>query len=678
MTKVTDMRGDQFFASLASRPPFSRMHPRLAVFFKDYLSNEKVVAFGGNNVVNTHLPPYPSRAFDKMVEQFNEIGDASTRRLFSVTWAVTNRCTYDCWHCYNAGRSQQDLPLETLKQVGSQLQELGAVVVTLSGGEPLLRDDLEEIVRCFDDSCSLNLNTTGAGLTAERAQALREAGLFAVGVSLDSAVAEEHDQMRGKKGAFAAALQAVQLAARSGLYPYIISLATREFLESSRFSAFMRFAGNIGALEVHLLEPCATGRLAGRSEVVLSTAERHRILDFQNEVARDESLPILSSLAHLESPEAFGCGAGLTHLYIDGSGEVCPCNLLPISFGNIAGEPVRHVLDKMGRFFKKPRPTCVGRVLGRHITADCLPTNPEVSMEICKKYLARRHSLPRFFKERIEAQSEVGQKDLRAAYDQIHEHYDQHWLKEAGKPTMDLIAKLAPIGNKRVYEAGCGTGFATALIAERLTESGTIVAVDLSEGMLAEARKRSERLGIRNVRFMAGDALEILGKEGLFDIVFSSWVLGYIPLQPFLLVASRALLTHGRVAFVVHKEKSPREPLEIFEEIVTADPSVLQKRVWFDFPRDKEHVEQVIKNTGLEVEHLWEGEVRFCYNRPDEVLEHLLKSGAGTAFYDAIDPTRRQAMEQGFLKRLATRRGPRAGYEVIHEYVACIAVRGHS
>ena len=483
--------------------------------------------------------------------------------------------------------------------------------------------------------------------------------------------------MRGRKGAFGTALQAIQLVAKSGLYPYIISLATREFLDPSRFSSFMRFAGDIGAREVHLLEPCPTGRLAGRSEVVLSPAERRKILDYQNEVACDESLPILSSLAHLESPDAFGCGAGLTHLYIDGSGEVCPCNLLPISFGNLNCEGVRQVLDKMGRFFQKPRPVCVGGVLGRHITAESLPTSPEVSTEICEKHLPRRHALPRFFKDRTKAQSEVGPKDLQSAYDQIHEHYDQFWLKEAGRPTEDLIARLAPTGNERVYEAGCGTGFATALLAEKLRESGTIVAVDLSEGMLAEARVRLESLKIRNVRLMAGDALEILGKEGLFDIVFSSWVLGYIPLQPFLMLARGALLNHGRTAFVVHKENSPREPLEIFAEIVTADPSLLQKRVWFDFPRDKEHVEEVIRNVGLEIENLWEGEVRFCFNRPDEVLEHLLKSGAGTAYYDAVDPTRRKAMEREFLERLAARKGDRP-YEVIHEYVACIARKGHS
>jgi protein-L-isoaspartate O-methyltransferase len=331
----------------------------------------------------------------------------------------------------------------------------------------------------------------------------------------------------------------------------------------------------------------------------------------------------------------------------------------------------------MAGFFQKPRPCCVGRILNKHVTVDCLPTKPEVSAQICEKHLGSKHSLPRFFKLRAKAQSRVGQNDLRFAYNKIHEHYDQFWLKEAAKPVIDLVSKLALNGSERVYEAGCGTGFATALIAEKLTKSGTILAVDISEGMIGEARKRLEGLQIVNVRLMTGDALEVLGKEGVFDIVLSTWALGYIPLQPFFMAARGALLPHGRIAFVVHKENSPRQPLEIFAEIVAADPSVLKKKVWFDFPHDMEQVETIVGEAGLEVERLWDGKVKFRFNRPEEVLDHLLKSGAGTAYHEAVDPKRRKILEKEFLQRLVADKtgGTR---EVIHDYVACIARRGDS
>ena len=112
------------------------------------------------------------------------------------------------------------------------------------------------------------------------------AGSSRVGISLDSDEEAEHDRLRGRAGAFRSALQALQIARDSGLYPYVVSVATREFLQRSRFMPFLRFAAEAGALEVHLLEPSATGRLAGRTDVLLTAPERQQIFDYQAEVAQ--------------------------------------------------------------------------------------------------------------------------------------------------------------------------------------------------------------------------------------------------------------------------------------------------------------------------------------------------------------------------------------------------------
>jgi len=211
------------------------------------------------------------------------------------------------------------------------------------------------------------------------------------------------------------------------------------------------------------------------------------------------------------------------------------------------------------------------------------------------------------------------------------------------------------------------------MIAKRVGAAGEVCAADLSEGMIAEARARARAEGIENIRFIAGDAVELLETESLFDTVFTSWVLGYIPVTPFFRRARNALKPGGRLAFVVHKENSPREPLDIFWDIVAEDPSVLEKRVAFDFPRDLEHVRSELRSAGFEVEHLWDGQITFHYNTRDEVLEHLLKSGAGTAFYDAVDPRRRKALEQRFLDTLSSRQAEERGFEVVHDHISCIA-----
>jgi len=664
------MRGPQLLARLAGEASLSKLHPTMMQFLKEYLENEKAVEFGGRFVINTHLPPFPSRAFDVLLDHFSG-SETGARRLFSVTLAVTNRCSYNCWHCYNDGRSQEDLPLAVIERLASELQELGAAIVTLTGGEPLLRDDLEKIAAAFDDRTSLNLGTTGWGLTPARAAAIRESGVFSMGVSLDSDNEAAHDAGRGKPGAFRAALSALKIASAAGLYPYVVSLATREFLEPERFHAFLEFARSEGALEVHLLEPSATGKLAGRSDVLLGADDRRRMLEYQKEMARHEDMPIVSSFTYLESADAFGCGAGLTHLYIDGSGEVCPCNLVPLSFGNIVREPLDRILTRMGEHFREPRTGCVGRILNRHVPEGALPTPPDVSAALCRKHLPSRHELPRFFKLRAAASDAVGHGELRDAYDSVHGDYDEFWLKEAARPTDELVARLDLSGRERLFEAGCGTGYGTSIISRRLSAGGSIRAVDLSEGMLAEARRRCA--GRDNITFAAGDALDMLGTGGAYDVVFSSWVLGYIPLAPFFAAAELALSRGGRLAFVVHKENSPREPLEIFAQLVAEDPSVLTKRVAFDFPRDAEDVKARLERARLSIEDLREGAIIFRYASPEAVLEHLLKSGAGTAFHDAVAPAKRAPLERRFLEVLAARHNHSGAYEVVHEYVACIA-----
>ncbi|HNQ88354.1 MAG TPA: methyltransferase domain-containing protein [Verrucomicrobiota bacterium] len=667
------MRGDEFFSTIARRPPFTKLAPRVAAFFKDYFAREKVIAFGDRHVVNTHFPPYPSRAFDRLVGQFGQLGDAGTRRLYSVTLAVTNRCPFHCWHCYNAGRSTKDLPLETLERLASDLQARGAVMVTLTGGEPLLREDLADLAGAFGPESCLIVGTTGEGLTPDRAIALKRRGVFAVGISLDSDLEVEHDRLRGRRGAFRTALDALAAARNAGLYPYVVSVATREFLSRDRFLAFLRFAQGAGALEVHLLEPSATGRLAGRTDVLLTASERRLLLDYQAVVAQDETLPILSCFAYLESAEAFGCGAGLTHLYIDGSGEVCPCNLVPLSFGNVGREPLDAILARMGRCFCRPRPGCVGTLLAGRLPAAALPLSPAQSIDFCERHLPRVHDLPRFFQLRDGARgAEVGMAELRTAYDHVHEDYDAFWLVSAADPVDRLIGGLSWTGRERVFEAGCGTGYATAQLAARAAE---VLAVDLSEGMLARAWERLGAAGCTNVRFRCGDALEALGEGGGFDRVFSSWVLGYIPLAPFFEAARKALVPDGRVAFVVHKENSPREPLEIFGELVAADPAILLKRVAFDFPRDADQIRALAAATGFEIETIGEGQIVFVYATAQGVLDHLLKSGAGTAFHDAIDPARREALTGRFLDVLTRRNRGRSGFEVRHDYVACVMKR---
>jgi hypothetical protein len=82
---------------------------------------------------------------------------------------------------------------------------------------------------------------------------------------------------------------------------------------------------------------------------------------------------------------------------------------------------------------------------------------------------------------------------------------------------------------------------------------------------------------------------------------------------------------------------------------------------------------EALAASGFVPEILREGSITFRYPTSEEVLEHLLKSGAGTAFYEAIDPSRQHALRREFLRLLSERNAGRPVFEVVHDYVAATA-----
>jgi trans-aconitate 2-methyltransferase len=315
-------------------------------------------------------------------------------------------------------------------------------------------------------------------------------------------------------------------------------------------------------------------------------------------------------------------------------------------------------------------------MLAPYVPSDALPTVPAVSCAVCERHLAKEHELPEFFRVRTRAGQPAGVAELAHAYNDVHEDYDDFWTVEAGAPVRELIQRLAWHGTERVFEAGCGSGFATVLLAEKLSQGGTVMAVDISEGMQLVARRRVEARPLRNVEFICGDALAALRSIRDLDVIFSSWVLGYIPVGQFLAAANQALRPAGQLAFIVHKENSPRRELGLFARLVARDPLVLLKKVSFDFPRDAAHVGEELRTAGLELVEVWEGSCTFRYPTAEQVLEHLLKSGAGTVFYDAVDRSRRDELTREFLNLLREQRDSEDGFVVSHDYVACMARKG--
>ena len=137
-----------------------------------------------------------------------------------VVWNTTKACNLSCDHCYVAAdtdRAPGELTTSEGKRLLEQLAAYGVPVVLFSGGEPLVREDLAELVGYATDlGLRAVLSTNGTLLTAERARALAAAGLSYAGVSVDGR-RETNDAFRGQRGAFDAAVRGMEAAMDAGL-----------------------------------------------------------------------------------------------------------------------------------------------------------------------------------------------------------------------------------------------------------------------------------------------------------------------------------------------------------------------------------------------------------------------------------------------------------------------------
>ncbi len=137
-----------------------------------------------------------------------------------VVWNVSRRCNLRCRHCYSNSADQNyegELSTEEGFALIDDLADFGVPVILFSGGEPLMRPDIFELVeRARFKGMRAVISTNGTLITAEKAARFKEIGLSYIGVSLDG-VGDTNDRFRGKAGAFNDALQGIRFARAAGV-----------------------------------------------------------------------------------------------------------------------------------------------------------------------------------------------------------------------------------------------------------------------------------------------------------------------------------------------------------------------------------------------------------------------------------------------------------------------------
>lgn len=205
------------------------------------------------------------------------------------------------------------------------------------------------------------LKKDGYSMTLDKAKSLKEAGLFGIGISIDSLYKENHDKKRGYKGAFEKAISAIKNCKEAGLYTMSQTVCTKKMLESGEIYELGKFLKSLEVDEVRILEPIPCGSLLVKPGEIFNKEDKKELINLHVKFNKDKQYPKTSVFPYVESKDQFGCGAGVQHSYIDNEGNFLPCDFVPEAFGNVLKEDINDIWNKMHSKLEKAKTYCYAK-----------------------------------------------------------------------------------------------------------------------------------------------------------------------------------------------------------------------------------------------------------------------------------------------------------------------------
>ena len=241
-----------------------------------------------------------------------------------VTWSITDKCNYKCIYCQRWQKDHSSLPTKEVFRIIDQLKKLHCARISFSGGEPLLRDDMGDIIVYSKKNGISSTVITNGSLVPEKIEWLVNTDLLEI--SLDGP-REINDLIRGQ-GSYDKAMQALKAAKNAAIKVVLSTVLTRYNLDCLGFFLDVAENFNVG------LTFGPVGYIHSRDSVIDSLApDKEKLSNFADELvtAKKAGRPVLNSITALEYmksyplPEKIPCFAGKAFCHVGAGGELYPC-----------------------------------------------------------------------------------------------------------------------------------------------------------------------------------------------------------------------------------------------------------------------------------------------------------------------------------------------------------------
>ncbi len=284
-----------------------------------------------------------------------------------IAWEITRSCNLSCAHCRAAaefGAYEGELSLDEIKAVIDDIVTISNPIVILTGGEPLMRPDIWEIVDYLHEKGAMPVIGTNATLiTEDIAAKMAEHRIPRISVSIDFPTAEEHDAFRGEPGAFDASIAGIKMAKAHGVGVQINMTVTT--LNHTKVEAVHDLAEELGIDAFHIFMLVPTGRGSDLLDKELPPEEYERVLTWAYHRQKTSPLHfkptdsphyyrIIRQLAKAEGKKVTreeygldamtrGCLGGITFCFISHVGDIQPCGYFDMQLGNVKEQPFSRI-----------------------------------------------------------------------------------------------------------------------------------------------------------------------------------------------------------------------------------------------------------------------------------------------------------------------------------------------
>lgn len=286
-------------------------------------------------------------------------------------------CNFRCEHCsvkrFQGKQAGRKFTLDDVRSLSRQADEMGLANIVITGGEPLIFPDLDELVAAIDpQKFYITSDTNGWLLDAEKAKHLKSIGVDKIQLSLDSLDAAEHDAFRHRPGSHERAVRAIDAALDAGLSIILSTVVTHQRIRSQEFIDYLEFAKKKGVgTFVTYAKP--VGAWEGNFDSLVNKDD----MAYMRELEQKYNV-----FTHLTPSYGMdlGCIAVKRMVSITQYGDVMPCPYIHVSLGNLFEEPLKDIIER-GMNIK---------YFGKHVNT-CLAAE---SLPFIKKYIVPTYSKP--------------------------------------------------------------------------------------------------------------------------------------------------------------------------------------------------------------------------------------------------------------------------------------------